>query len=165
MKRLAVLDFAGGGAEGALTGSAVAGMVQTHLSVKRGFEVVEREKFGELLAEHKLLKEGVIDEDTAQEFRKAHGIDGIITGSIIQYSREQRFQFIPLVGPVPYNQTSVAFNLRLIDTSNAQATYLCTGENSEKNKTYMEVAGKVVNLALEPLIQPDAFMAGEMVKR
>ena len=115
MKRLAVLDFAGGGAEGALTGSAVAGMVQTHLSVKRGFEVVEREKFGELLAEHKLLKEGVIDEDTAQEFRKAHGIDGIITGSIIQYSREQRFQFIPLVGPVPYNQTSVAFNLRLIE--------------------------------------------------
>ena len=104
-----------------MTGSAVAGIIQTQLSMMSGCEVVEREKFKALLAEHELLKEGVIDEDTVQEFRKAHGIDGILAGSIIQYSREQRFRHFPLVGIVPYNQTSVSFNMRVIDTSNAKA--------------------------------------------
>lgn len=165
IKRVAVLDFEGGSTEGALSGSAVAGIVQTHLSMAAGMEVVEREKFKALLAEHKLLEEGVIDQDTAQEFRQAHGIDGIIAGSIIQYSQEQRFRWIPLVGLVPYNQTSVSFNLRVVDTSNARAIYVCSGENSEENKTYLEVAGKIVDLALEPLKHPDSFQSGQTTRK
>lgn len=165
IKRVAVLDFEGGGAEGAMTGSAVAGIVQTKLSMMPGYEVIEREKFKALLAEHELLAQGVIDEDTVQEFRKSHGIDGIIAGSIIQYGQEQRSRYIFLLGAVPYNQTSVSFNMRVIDTSNAKAVYLCSAENSEENKTYLDTAGKIVDLALDPLRRPNLYQGGQTVRK
>lgn len=165
IKRVAVLDFEGGGAEGAMTGSAVAGIVQTRLTMMPGFEVIEREKFKALLAEHELLAEGVIDEDTVQEFRKSHGIDGIIAGSIIQYGQEQRSRYIFPLGAMPYSQTSVSFNMRVIDTSNAKAVYLCSAENSEENRTYLDTAGKIVDLALEPLRRPNLYSGGQTIRK
>jgi len=165
LRRLAILDFTGGGSGGAMTGAAVSGIVQTHLSMMPGFEVIEREKFKTLLAENELLKEGVLDENTVQDFRKAYGIDGIIAGSIIQYNQEQRFKSVPFVGAVPYNQTSVSFNMRVVDTSNAKAIYLCSGENSESDKTYLETARKIVQLALEPIRDPTKYEVGQTIKK
>jgi hypothetical protein len=86
-------------------------------------------------------------------------------GSIIQYSQEQRFRYVVFLGSVPYSQTSVSFNMRMIDTSNAKAVYLCSGENSEEDQTYLNTAGKIIDLALEPLSSPDMYGGGETIRR
>jgi curli biogenesis system outer membrane secretion channel CsgG len=157
IKRIAVLDFKGGGASGAESGASIAGIVQTRLSSLGDFEVIERERIRDLLDEIKRSKGDELDQSTVERFYKLYGVQGIIAGSIIQYTQETRAEYVFPLGNVAYTQTSVAFNLRLVDTTNAKVIYVASGENSLKNKTYLEVAREIVDWSLGPLQEPNAY--------
>jgi hypothetical protein len=66
-------------------GSIVAEWMTTSLNETGAFEVYERLSLEKLMQEHQLGMSGLMDEDTIAEIGRIHGVQAIITGSVIKF--------------------------------------------------------------------------------
>jgi TolB-like protein len=66
-------------------GAIVAEWMTTSLNNTGAFEVYERLSLAKLMAEHKLEMSGLMDEETIAEIGRIHGVQAIVTGSVLKF--------------------------------------------------------------------------------
>ncbi len=89
IRRLAVLDFRGP----EHSGQAVASKLITKLWESNFYTLVERSELQQILDEHALSVNGMVDVTTAVEAGKLLGVDAIVLGEVIQYQVEDTREF------------------------------------------------------------------------
>lgn len=132
--RIAVVDFRNtsrGYYTGARLGKAAADELTTQLVKAGDFTVVERSRLQSLIAEQDLGQSGRVDAGTAAKIGQLLGVQGIVTGSITQFSIETKSGGI---GPVSasYSNAESKLDLRVVDTSTGEILLAAVGEGSKK---------------------------------
>ncbi|MFQ3574528.1 MAG: CsgG/HfaB family protein [Thermodesulfovibrionales bacterium] len=115
-------------------GKAVAEMLATEI-VKDGFvKVIERNQLEKILNEHKLSASGKIDPSDAVKLGKLLGVSAILTGSVTQYSVEQKSSGFLGIG----SNTSIAtvvISGKLIDTTTAEIISAVEGKGEDSSSS------------------------------
>jgi curli biogenesis system outer membrane secretion channel CsgG len=115
-------------------GRAVAEMLTTEI-VKDGFlKVIERNQLEKILNEHKLSASGTIDPSDAVRIGKVLGVSAILTGSLTQYSVEQKSTGILGIGSTS-TIANVVINAKLIDTTTAEIITAMEGKGEESSSS------------------------------
>ncbi len=109
------------------------------------FEIVERERLDDLLAEQKLV--GIVDLETAAQAGKVLGADFIFTGAITDFEVKRTKKGIgiglPSIGRLPRLKLGketyilsifIAIDARIIDTTTSQIFFADTGEIRREEK-------------------------------
>jgi curli biogenesis system outer membrane secretion channel CsgG len=78
VRKIAVVDFQGPDR----SGSQIASMLQSALVNSQFYDIIERDKIQQVLAEQKLGMSGVVDDATAAEVGKLLGVDAMIFGEV-----------------------------------------------------------------------------------
>ena len=66
-------------------GAIIAEWMTTSLDETGAFEVYERLSLAKLMEEHQLEMSGLMDDDTIAEIGRIHGVQAIITGSVLKF--------------------------------------------------------------------------------
>lgn len=111
-------------------GRTVTDMLITEFVKDGTFKVIERTQLEKILNEQKLSMSGVVEPSEAAKIGKILGVSAIVTGSVTQFSMEEKLVGILGVG-VRTNTAKVAVNARLIDTSTAEVIYAAEGAGEE----------------------------------
>ena len=84
--RTAVVEFAERGDLGIKdAGTIIAEWMTTSLDETGAFEVYERLSLAKLMEEHQLEMSGLMDDDTIAKIGRIHGVQAIITGSVLKF--------------------------------------------------------------------------------
>lgn len=132
--RIAVVDFGNSSSFsyfGPQLGQAAADELATQLVQAGEFTVIERDRLKALLAEQKLGQSGAVDPSTAARIGQLLGVQGIVTGSITQFSIDRKSGGI---GPVQasYAEAESRIDIRVVDTSTGEILLAADGGGKKR---------------------------------
>lgn len=136
-------------------GRAVAEMLAIEIVKDGSLKVVERNQLEKILNEHKLSASGTIDPSDAVRIGKVLGVSAILTGSVIQYSVEQKSTGILGIGSTSTIAT-VAINGKLIDTTTAEIISAMEGKGEESSSSVMIGSLVRTDVSIEQTILQEA---------
>jgi curli biogenesis system outer membrane secretion channel CsgG len=142
-KRVAIVDFAGGGwSVGGVPVSDAARDACTEALVKSGaFVVVEREQLDQLLKEQGLVTDAIVNPKTAAQFGRVLGLQAIITGKVTDYAEENKRGGYG--GFSSESRTARArVSLRVTDANTGEVWLAESGEGSADERTSVNVFGQ-----------------------
>ena len=128
--RVAVLPFADApGADAGRSGQVVANMIAGAAIRYTDWDIIEREKIGELIKEVDFQHVQMSDTSTALKVGKLLGVDSVIFGNVSQYQISS--MPFPLFLLFDQNVYRVGFNMRIIDVESGQVSMTASvGKNS-----------------------------------
>lgn len=132
--RIAVVQFENNSTSrwhGPRLGRAGADELTTQLVQSGEFTVVERDRLQALMAEQKLGQSGAVDPSTAAKIGQLLGVQGIVTGSITQFSVEEKGGGI---GPVQasFAEAETKIDIRVVDTSTGEILLAAEGGGKKR---------------------------------
>lgn len=132
--RIAVVQFennTSSGFFGPRLGRAGADELTTQLVKSGRFTVVERDRLQAVLAEQQLGQSGAVDASTAAKIGQLLGVQGIVTGSITQFSVEEKGGGI---GPVQarFAEAETMIDIRVVDTNTGEILLAAEGGGSKR---------------------------------
>jgi TolB-like protein len=119
-KRVAVLEFEGGGAPQHLA-AAVADAFQTALAESKQFRVVERRRLAELTEEMQKAMVGLVDPATAKDMGKTLGAEYLLMGSVSKLG------------------SNITLNVRMVDVESGEARVARTATATSEDALLGEV--------------------------
>ena len=129
------IDKAGVGSQIA---SAITDMMTTELMNTGAFDIVERERLGEIGAEQKLGQSGLVDSSTAPKVGKLTGAEYMITGAITQfhYQTPGGAAILPGVGGGFVSNTGyVTLDVRIVSNTTGRVTFTSRQEGAATNSS------------------------------
>lgn len=132
--RIAVVDFRNATSQryfGPQLGEAASDELTTQLVQSGQFTVIERDRLKALMAEQKLGQSGAVDASTAAKIGQLLGVQGIVTGSITQFSIDRKSGGI---GPVQatYAEAESKIDIRVVDTSTGEILLAAEGGGNKR---------------------------------
>lgn len=132
--RIAVVQFENNSTSrwhGPRLGQAGSDELTTQLVQSGEFTVVERDRLEALMAEQNLGQSGAVDPGTAAKVGQLLGVQGIVTGSITQFSVEEKGGGI---GPVQasFAEAETKIDIRVVDTSTGEILLAAEGGGKKR---------------------------------
>ncbi len=169
--RVAVVDFEdrtnqtfGFGGRSKHPGEGVADMLATALFQAGNYDVIERDRLADLLAEQDLGQAGIVTPESAAEVGKVLGVDALVFGVVTEFGYKERDTggVTDRLGVGISSTTAViAVDVRIVNSSTAQ---LLAADNVRKEESKRGLRLRTTELRFDTQSDFDESLVGEVTR-
>ncbi|MEW6355992.1 MAG: CsgG/HfaB family protein [Planctomycetota bacterium] len=145
--RLAVASFASGCAnlpKESNVGQGIADMIITELFKVKQFEIIERNRLDQIMAEKNLAQTDLVEPNAAATAAKLLNCDAIVVGSITEYSQAEKTKNMVL-GSSTRSIFTVRLQFRIVDAATGQTRLTASAVGEAEKKGGSLDVGRIAN--------------------